>query len=107
MADLQFSQVILYTFNKANPQTITVPSGKIYKIESAGIGGTNGAIFLRTNFGSPVVPDSTRVAIIFTTVGDDNFSSPLPYWLPAGFTGNLYADTENVATVSITEYLVV
>lgn len=108
MAQLVFSQVIVYTFDKSAAQNITVPGGKVWKIESAGIGGTNGAIFLRTTV---LTVADVKIAILFSSIGDDDFSSPLPYWLPADFSGNFYTETANVAeptvtaaSISITEY---
>jgi hypothetical protein len=111
MRTLEFSQVINYTFDKSAAQSITVPSGKVWKIESAGLGGTNGAVFLRTTVLS--VPD-VRIAILFSTIKSDDFSSPFPYWLNENFTGSFYTDTADAtvdasipptaASVSITEY---
>ena len=115
MSQLEFSQVIVYTFDKSAAQNISVPSGKVWKIESAGIGGTNGSIFLRTTVLS--VAD-VRIAILFSTIKNDDFSSPMPYWLAAGFSGSLYSDTADATTadgsipptsasVSITEYTII
>jgi hypothetical protein len=115
MTQLEFSQVIVYTFDKSAAQSITVPSGKVWKIESAGLGGSNGSIFLRTTV---LTVADTRIAILFSTIRNDDFSSPLPYWLPENFTGSLYTDTADATTpdssipptaasVSISEYDIV
>jgi hypothetical protein len=111
MATLAFSQALLYVFDKNTAlvdRTFTVPADTVYKIESAGIGGTKGSIFLRNDFGNPDDPDTTKIATLFTSIGDNNYApSPLPFTLPAGFTGNLFLDGEGVATVSIIEYDIV
>lgn len=103
---LDFSQVILITIN-ANTTTgsvLTVPSDCVWKIESAGVGGTNGAIYLLQDFG--VSPPPEKIAIIGTTIGDDDYASNLPYWLPSGFTARFQNESGYTGSVSITEYVV-
>ena len=97
------SDVLLYTIDPGDFLDITsglIPSGTIWKIESAGIGGTKGAIYLRKNLTNP----NTKIAILFSTFGDDDYSSPLPFWLPSGFVGTIFNDSTDSACVSITVY---
>lgn len=96
-ATLSFSRVILFTFDKNNPQSIILPSNKIYKIESVGIAGSNGTVFLQ---------DSAHVnlAILFSTIDSNDFGAAFPFWIPPGFDGFLYNDSAHKCAVSITEY---
>jgi hypothetical protein len=111
MATLEFSQVFFFVFDKDTPLAdteFTVAADTVYKIESAGIGGAKGSIFLRNDFGNPDIEKTTKIATLFTSIGDNDYRpSPLPYSLPAGFTGNLFLEGEGVATVSIVEYNIV
>lgn len=97
---LEFAQVIVTEIPKrtTSPGTasIDVPAGKIWKIESAGIGGTNGALYLKTGV--------NLVAILFTTINRDLYTSQLPFWLPPDFSGELVNDSGERAIVSITEW---
>lgn len=86
----------------------TIPSGSIWKIESAGVGGTKGTIYLRKdllNNKNEMVPN-TKIAILFSSIGDEDYSSVLPFWLPAGFVGTIYNDSLETACVSISVYTI-
>ncbi|HET6992923.1 MAG TPA: hypothetical protein VFJ43_16445, partial [Bacteroidia bacterium] len=81
MAVFAISDVRLETINPGDFLDITstsIPTGQIWKIESAGIGGTKGALYLRKDLAEA----DTKIAILFSTIGEDNYSSPLPFWLP-------------------------
>jgi hypothetical protein len=103
----EISDVLLYTINPGDALSISaIPVKTVWKIESAGIGNTKGAIYLRTdvvNDLSVTVPN-TKIAILFSTIGDDDYSSPLPFWLPPGFVGTILNDSTDTASVSITVY---
>ena len=82
----------------------TIPSGSVWKIESAGVGGTKGTIYLRKDLlnNQNVLVPNTKIAILFSSIGDEDYSSVLPFWLPAGFVGTIYNDSLETACVSIT-----
>jgi hypothetical protein len=99
MATLVFSTSFLHTVVTETPVSITVPSGKIRKIESAGISDTNCSIFLR---------DSTdaKIAILFSTIGDNLYSAKLPFWLPESFSGSFVIEGKGKGSISVTEYTI-
>lgn len=92
------------TFNKAEVKTIaadsavsfTVTSGKIWKIESVGIGGSKGAVYLRKG--------TDKIAILFSTIQDNDYGSQLPFWLDDTFAGDFVNDSNDAASVCITEW---
>jgi hypothetical protein len=98
---LSFSRIVLYdlgTSSPSNVQSITVPSGKVWKIESVSMGssGTAPAVFLRNN--------STQ-NIAFFSAPVNAASASFPFWLPDGFSGSfLNNSTSYRCTISITEY---
>lgn len=78
--NLQFNQVIFYDLAANGTQAITVPAGKIWKIESVGTGSSNSSPLWLRNAGGNFIAH-------FNTSSYD--SSPFPFWLPTGFTGTL------------------
>lgn len=102
MAEPVFAQVIVTEIAKKTdvPGTVSieVPAGKIWKIESAGIGGTNGTVYLKTG--------TELIAILFTTINRDLYSVHLPFWLAQNFEGELVNDSNERAVVSITEWTI-
>jgi hypothetical protein len=106
---LELSEVRVETINPGKFLDIdsgAIASGKIWKIESAGVGGTKGTIYLRQdllNNQNEMVPN-TKIAILFSSIGDEDYSSVLPFWLPAGFVGTIYNDSLETACVSIAIY---
>lgn len=96
-ATLAFSRVVLFTFDKSTPQTILIPANKIFKIESVGVAGSNGSVFLQDNA-------QNNLAILFSTIDSNDFGAALPFWIPAGFDGFLYNDSAHKCAVSITEF---
>lgn len=99
MASLNFSQVLLFTFDKTNPLQVQLASGKVYCIESIGIAGANGTIYLQDNNTTP-----DNLAILFTTIDADDFAAAMPFWLPPGFDGWLFNDSAYKCAVSVREY---
>ena len=107
--ELTFSKVITTIVpptpsTAAHPVTvaITVPSGCVWKVESAGVGGTNGAIYLLKG----TLPDPDKIAILATSIGDDDYAAQLPYWLEENFAGYLSNESNYQGSVSITEYAI-
>lgn len=89
--NLQFNQVknivLSYTTPNSNSyqtynQTITVPAGKVWKIESV-IGSAQGPT---TNYVSPTTTITLDGVVLFFYVsGSNNYQwAPLPIWLPEG-----------------------
>ena len=100
--NLQFNQVVLITLNIDTPQAFTVPAGKVWKIQSAGVGTSSTSIYLRDSAGE-------GLAILYSTSSDVEIK--FPYWLPTGFTGDFrrFGNTSTApkATVSIIEFNVI
>ena len=95
---LSFSRVITTLVNSnIDSDPFTVPADCVWKIESAGVGGTNGAIYL--------LQGSDKIAILATTIGDDDYASPLPFWLEASFAGKFRNESNYKGVISITEYV--
>lgn len=99
---LEISQILLHTFNKANPLEIDLPADKVWKIESIGIAGANGTVFLQDHAVAPV-----NLAILFSTIDKNDYGAKMPFWIKPGFQGWLYNDSSHNCAVSITEYDVV
>ena len=103
---LDFSKAILVTIDSnATSNVYTVPADCIWKIESAGVGGTNGAIYLLQDHGTPP-PAPEKIAILGTTIGDDDYACKLPFWLESGFTARFQNESGYKGSVSITEYVI-
>jgi hypothetical protein len=102
--ELTFSKVIMKIVSPspATATAVIVPAGCVWKIESAGIGGTNGAIFLLNN----ASPDPEKIAILATSIGDDDYAAPLPYWLEENFSGYFSNESSYKGSVSITEFVI-
>ena len=106
---LLFSQIILIVVdgNTTTPVLYTVPAGCVWKIESAGVAGSNGTIYLMQDYGtSPPAPAPDKIAILATSIGEDDYASQLPYWLPTGFTARFRNESGFKGSVSITEYVI-
>jgi hypothetical protein len=96
MAELIFNKVYVNTIAADASISFSVPSGKIWKIESVGIGGTKGAVQLRIG--------TANVAILFSTFQDNDYGSKLPYWMDDTVSGEFINDSNSAASVSITEW---
>src|ERR1041385_6242646 len=99
MPVLVFNRVVLFNLFPGTDVSVTIPSTAVWKIESAGIGGTKGVIYLKANA-------TDKIAILFSSIGEDEYAAPLPFWLGDTFTGG-YLRNESAfqGSVSITEYL--
>lgn len=96
---LQFTRVITQSIGSVTPFTINVPAGHVWKIESAGIGGTNGTISLKQS--------GTKLATLFSTFRHNDYGSTLPFWINDSFlNGSITIENENGndGVISITEY---
>jgi hypothetical protein len=98
MASLNFNRIYINTIPADSFILFTVTSGKIWKIESVGIGGTKGAVYLRA-------ATNDNIAILFSTIQDNDYGSQLPYWLDdTAVSWKFVNDSNNVASVCITEW---
>ena len=97
---LSFSQVIVTTLDINTASAFTVPADCIWKVESAGIAGTKGLIYLQDS-------SSHNLAILFSSFNNDDYGAPLPFWLSQGFAGSFMNASEFKSVISITEYVVV
>lgn len=97
--NLQFNQVILLDIPFNSVQNISVPAGKVWKIESAGSGSSSSnGVYLR---------NASATAIAYFATANVS-SSPYPYWLPSGFIGSFQNIHPSLRmTVSIIEFNVV
>ena len=97
--NLQFNQVIMYDMAGSAAQAITIPAGKVWKIESVGNSGvTNPAIYLRNAAAQP---------FCFLGYATSTYAAQLPFWLPSGFTGSFLNGNASRGCVSIIEFNVV
>ncbi len=98
-SNLEFSQVIVIDGSVAFSQT--VPTGKVWKIESAT--GAAGAAWVRIYI-------NNLVAILYGTIGSNTSGagavSYMPVWLPSG-TGIANWGNANCGLLSIIEYNIV
>ena len=99
MADPVFSEVNTISVSPASPVGITVSTGTVWKIESAGVGGINGTVLLQDALNKPI-------AILYSSVDQNTYGSPLPFWLEEGFTGSFKNDSKFMACVSVTIYTI-
>ena len=96
--NLQFNQVIMFDLPASGTVNITVPVGKVWKIESVGNGGSSPYTMLRN-------AAVQNIAQFGAATGTS--STPLPFWLPTGFTGSFLANSINRTCISILEFNVV
>ncbi|MFL5764186.1 MAG: hypothetical protein ACJ77K_09610 [Bacteroidia bacterium] len=95
---LSFSKIILYDLAGSGSQSFTVPSGKVWKVESVSMGssGTAPGVFLRNGVPQNIAYFSSPV---------NAASASYPFWLPDGFSGSfLNNNASSRCTISITEY---
>lgn len=99
--NLQFSQVIILDIGFSGIEAITIPAGKVWKIESVSMGssGSSPSVYLRNSSGANIA--------YFSSSGSTN-TATLPYWLPSGFVGSLINNYSAFrASISIIEFNVV
>jgi hypothetical protein len=99
--NLQFNQVIFYDIAISGTQNITVPAGKVWKIESVSMGSSGSApsIFLR---------NSSVQNIAFFSAPYNSVTASFPFWLPTGFTGSFANNSPSYrCCVSILEFNII
>lgn len=99
----QLTRAFVITLNaNSSSQSIVIPSGYVWKIESAGVGGTNGTIYLKSG--------SDNIAILFSSVHNNQYASLLPFWLDATFSGGTFRNENEggfKGVISVSEYYLV
>lgn len=98
---LYFKEVKVISILKGKTHKFTLSETAVWKIESVGIGGTTGTVFL-LNDKLTGVPEP--VALLYSLVNEQNFGSQLPFWLSPAFDGSFLNDSSFSASVSITIY---
>ncbi|MGZ3931988.1 MAG: hypothetical protein ACXVP0_11610 [Bacteroidia bacterium] len=97
---LQFVQVQHLDVAPNASLSISVPGGKVWKVESVSMGsaGTAPAVLLK---------NASLQAIAFFSSPVNGASAAYPYWLPSGFSGSFFnSNLSNRCSISITEYSV-
>jgi hypothetical protein len=99
--NLQFNQVILFDIPAGGMQAINVPAGKVWKIESVGLGTSSSSLLSLRN---AAAQNMTYLA----NWGSPDYAATLPFWLPSSFVGS-FAQVGNPAraVVSIIEFNIV
>lgn len=97
---LEFSQVVLYDMANSTEYSFTVPTGKVWKIESATSSYASAFIYLRNS-------SSQNIGVL--SYSSTHPKKVLPMWLPSGFSGKFYYQDSGSdrAVVSIIEFNVV
>lgn len=97
--NLQFNQVITIIVSANTTSSFTVPAGKVWKIESAGLGGGSSS--------SLILRDASALPIAYFYGGSN--ITPFPFWLPSSFSGSFQSTGTNPyrAVISIVEFNVV
>jgi len=95
---LEFSKVIFYDIPADSVRTVSVPAGKVWKIESVAMGSTG-------SVPSVLLRNASVQNIAFFASPASTASANYPYWLPAGFSGTFLNNSHSYrCSVSITEY---
>lgn len=101
--NLQFNQVINLIIPANTIVPFTVPAGKVWKIESAGLGGSSSSsLILRDASALPI-------AYFFGATSTSGGNAPFPFWLASSFSGSFQSTGTNPYrdVVSIIEFNVV
>ena len=96
MATMNFGQVIIIEIDPGASVALNVPSGTVWKIESAAIGGTNGTLNLKRG--------DNRVGILFSTVSGNLYGTQHPFWLNDSYDSFVENDSPFYAALSISEW---
>jgi hypothetical protein len=94
MAELVLQEIQLIKLPANDRVDIEVTKNEVWKIESAGLGGTNGSIFLCEDNGE-------KLAILYSSVNKNDFSSQLPFLL-FDFKGVIVNESSFQGLLSIT-----
>jgi hypothetical protein len=98
MATMTFSQVQIINLTPNAAVNINVDASTIWKIESAGLGGTKGTIYLLDDHITP-----RKIAMLYSSVDQDNYGSPMPFWI-SDFDGKIVNESNFQGCVSVTVY---
>ncbi len=93
---MTLTEVRVITLEPNKPEIIEYQKNELVKIESAGLGGTRGVIYLRDLKGD-------NIATLFNSVNQGKYSSALPFWI-AGFKGSIMNESAYNGCVSISYY---
>jgi hypothetical protein len=98
--NLQFNQVKLLEPANTVALAFTVPSGKVWKIESTGVGSSSCYMYLENSA-------TNVIAYIWDSGG--NYKAVMPVWLPSGYSGFFYLNncSGQKGMISIIEFNVV
>ena len=100
--NLQFNQVITYSLTSGTPQAFTVPAGKAWKVETAGISlSGSSAIYLRNGAGTQI-----SCLVQNNSSGYPYYNTVFPLWLNENFQGQFYA-AGCTGIISIIEFNIV
>jgi hypothetical protein len=101
--NLQFNQVVTIIVPANTIVAFTVPAGKVWKIESAGMGGpSSSSLILRDASALPI-------AYFFGSTSSSGGNAPFPFWLPSSFSGSFQSTGTNPYrdVISIIEFNVI
>jgi hypothetical protein len=97
---LQFLGVKHIEIAANGTSSVSITSGKVWKIESVSMGSTGSAPAV-------LLKNSNAQNIAFFSSAANSSSAAYPYWLPASFTGTFVNNNPNYrCSISITEYSV-
>lgn len=96
MATMTFSEVQIINLTPNVAVDISMDASTIWKIESAGLGGTKGTIYLLDNN----IP-ARKIAMLYSSVDEDNYGSPMPFWI-SNFDGKILNESNFQGCVSVT-----
>lgn len=104
MAELFFVEVQTFSILKNASLDVVLDENTTWKIESVGIGGANGTLFLNDH---DLADDQEPIAILYSAINEHNFGSVMPFWIRPSFNGSVLNDSSFSATVSVTVYTTV
>ena len=97
---LTFSRVVLFDIPADSIRSISVPAGKVWKIESVSMAssGSVPSVFMR---------NAALQNIAFFASPVNSASANFPYWLPAEFSGSFLNNSHSYrCSVSVVEYTI-
>lgn len=97
---LNFVEIKQITINQGKALKIEMDKDQVWKIESVGIGGSTGTVFLQESLSSGMEP----IAILYGASNDRTYGSQLPFWIKTSFEGQILNDSTYPACVSVTVY---
>jgi hypothetical protein len=98
MAELVLTEIKFFTLKPNDPLSILVEKNEVWKIESAGLGGTNGTISLYDQ-------DNNNVAVLFSSVNQSSYGASFPYWISM-FKGTVLNESKYYGSISVSVYTI-